>query len=1199
MRLTYQKFQRSLGLVVLMMTAWLTMPSVAYADDFIYDGLYYSTTSEYTAKVVAPHDGKYVGDITIPETVIYNGAKYRVTAIGDNAFKGAHSLTSVTLPLATIESIGEYAFNDCTGLTEFTLPASITSIGQNAFYYCDNLKDLYVHSTNPASYKPGSMAFSKIHYGSHVCTLHVPTGCTAAYAADATFSVFTQVEEFDPPHVYSLWVAGTKVTSVNASDILGDGVASYDAFTKTLTIGGNITADGSSVFGDGISSMIIGLTIQVSAPTTITARNYGIDALASTTITGSSLLTITSSNDVAISFMGVLTIKDANLSLTGYMKGSGWLSDMTIQSSTIDVSTTSAKGAIYDWYSVTLTDCYIATPEDGVYDATDKRVEDKDGNPAKHVVIKAGKPDPKPNGLALSDTEASAKMDETFTPPNLTNPNNLDVTWSSSDETVATVNASTGEVYLLKPGSTTITASFAGNDDYQAGSVSYVLTIAKYEAGLAFSETSASAKIDEAFYEPTLTNPNNLPVTFTSSDETVATVDSSSGIVTTLLKSGTTTITATFAGDDQYEAGSASYGLTVAKGEAYLAFSETSASATFGVDFYAPSLVNSLELPVTYASSDATVATVNASTGEVTLLKSGSTTITATFAGNDQYEAVSASYDLTVAKGDVYLGFDIYDNYAKYGETFTTPTLENSLELPVTYASSDETVATVNASTGDVKLLKSGNTTITVTFAGNDQYEAASTSYSLTIEKGDANLAFDAYDVSTKIGESFTTPTLSNPLKLPVTYASSDETVATVNASTGEVTLVSDGAATITASFVGNDQYETCDVSYTIYVSKKDAVENGLAISATSATAKMGESFTPPTLTNPNKLAVTWTSSDESVAMVEAETGKVTLVGDGITTIAATFEGNDDFMAGSVSYTLVVEKKDPAANGLAFSATEASAKIGEAFTPPTLTNPNKLTVTWTSSDESVATVNAETGEVALVASGTTIITAYFDGNYDFAAGSVNYALTVTDDGGDTPDNPDDPDNPDNPDDPDQPDDPDNPDDPDTPDDPDQPDDPDNPDNPDDPDNPDNPDTPDDPDDPDQPEPDDNGLAFTEAEVSVNIDDTEIKLPELKNPNNLAVKWSSSDETVAIVDAETGEVTIVGPGTATITATFEGDDDHPKSSVDYTLKIEGETAIFGVYTDDAQATWHDLNGIRIDKPTRKGLYIRNGKKVVIK
>ena len=381
---------RSLGLFVALMLSMLMVPTVAMAEDFVEGGLYYSTLTDNTVQVVKPTEGKYVGDITIPEAVTHNGIQYPVTAIGDNAFQ-ASGVTSVILPLTGITSIGSFAFNDCTGLTEFTLPASITSIGQRAFYCCDKLKHLYVHSTDPTSYNPGSEAFSYIHYGSHICTLHVPTGCTAAYAADGSpFKSFTQVEEFDPPQAYDLVIASTRVTSFNALDVLGDGVASYNASTNTLTIQGNITATGSGYEGVGVISNIANLTVQVAAPSTITATDQGMFFIESATITGTSVLTINNTtNDVSIgSVKGTITIDNANLNLTGQVRSDH--GKLLIQSSNVAVSAASSLGAIFGWDEFTLTGCYFENPEDGVYDTSDKRVEDENGNVAKTVSIIPG-----------------------------------------------------------------------------------------------------------------------------------------------------------------------------------------------------------------------------------------------------------------------------------------------------------------------------------------------------------------------------------------------------------------------------------------------------------------------------------------------------------------------------------------------------------------------------------------------------------------------------------------------------------------------------------------------------------------------------------------------------------------------------------------------------------------------------------------
>ena len=115
-----------------------------------------------------------------------------------------------------------------------------------------------------------------------------------------------------------------------------------------------------------------------------------------------------------------------------------------------------------------------------------------------------------------------------------------------------------------------------------------------------------------------------------------------------------------------------------------------------------------------------------------------------------------------------------------------------------------------------------------------------------------------------------------------------------------------DGAETVSYSWQ-NTYYaryiHSIDVVYTPDLGGKQ--ECGLSFASNAYEAILGESFSSPSLKNPNKLDLVWTSSDNSVATVD-EKGKVTLVGRGNTIIKAATEGNEEFAAGNASYELTV-----------------------------------------------------------------------------------------------------------------------------------------------------------------------------------------------------------------------------------------------------------------------------------------------------
>lgn len=92
------------------------LPATVTAHDFELDGIYYIIDGTNATVTSPPSNNKYIGEVAIPSSVTYNGKTFSVTSIGDYAFYGCSSLTSITIP-SSVTSIGEWAFNGCDVLT--------------------------------------------------------------------------------------------------------------------------------------------------------------------------------------------------------------------------------------------------------------------------------------------------------------------------------------------------------------------------------------------------------------------------------------------------------------------------------------------------------------------------------------------------------------------------------------------------------------------------------------------------------------------------------------------------------------------------------------------------------------------------------------------------------------------------------------------------------------------------------------------------------------------------------------------------------------------------------------------------------------------------------------------------------------------------------------------------------------------------
>ena len=144
---TSSLFKGFVMLVVLMLMT--TSSAMAQEAKFeVIDGFRYLLDSDTkTATLVPKTDGKYSGDIIIPEKVKGNdGVEYVVASLGASCFEGCSGLTSITIP-SSVTSLGDGCFQDCSGLTSITIPSSVTSLGDFCFWNCSGLTSITIPSS--------------------------------------------------------------------------------------------------------------------------------------------------------------------------------------------------------------------------------------------------------------------------------------------------------------------------------------------------------------------------------------------------------------------------------------------------------------------------------------------------------------------------------------------------------------------------------------------------------------------------------------------------------------------------------------------------------------------------------------------------------------------------------------------------------------------------------------------------------------------------------------------------------------------------------------------------------------------------------------------------------------------------------------------------------------------------------------------
>lgn len=626
----------------------------------------------------------------------------------------------------------------------------------------------------------------------------------------------------------------------------------------------------------------IEITYEKAATTPATTTTFGTNSGKTFTFTNGTLEGFTTPTATA-------TKSDDNTDLSNLIEYTSSDADIVaVDSKTGELTFTNTKfGKATITATLPKTDTYQTSTDSYV-------VENKDNHIATSLSF---------NGTDVTLTEGKTDAGTDFTGYTATEANNIagTITYAASGDAVATVNETTGAVTINATtyGTTTITATFTPADptQYSGSTATYQITnqqkidestivfdCSKYDQSLIggayddnnntprqlksvagkdytftlkqcmFNNNSIQMKATNGkIVSPTFSSfPSGYKVVVTydtgntpqlySAELTDAKAEVNKSLKTVSIELPSPTATFTIQSGTNYtQIKKIELSALIIKDNPALSFAEATVTKELKEEIIG---VQALTKPedldvsaITYTSSDKETAEV--SDGMIYMYKTGEVTITATSAATDKYAAGTASYKLIISDSrkdaalavkenpvKVKLGDDIYD-------LANNITCDNGLNSKTfKYTSSDNSYTIVD---NLIQINKVGTTTITAKFGGNDSYKPAEVSYTFEVEDPrttDADFKFAAESYSADLAEATdgivtfnAANVLQNPNNLKVTYTISpkDENV-DIDAPTGDVIISKRGTYTITATAAANDTYKETTATCTLKVTNS-AVE--------------------------------------------------------------------------------------------------------------------------------------------------------------------------------------------------------------------------------------------------------------------------------------------------------------------------------------------------------------------------------------
>jgi len=425
----------------------------------------------------------------------------------------------------------------------------------------------------------------------------------------------------------------------------------------------------------------------------------------------------------------------------------------------------------------------------------------------------------------------------------------------------------------------------------------------------------------------------------------------------------------TFGGNAAFQP---SWGTACTGNSVVISFSDV--TKTFGdPNFTVTATSNQSGIPITYSIADTSIATINASSGQITILKSGITTVTAS---QDDGSCISGSSNMTLTINQQTVNINANNIVLTYGDpAFTLNASSLVTDRGFTFTISDGTIGSISGNS--LSVLKPGTTNITVSQAANDFYAPVSKVITLTVNKQPVNI--NANDIVLTYGDpAFTLTASSLVTDRGFIFTISDATIGSISGNV--LSILKPGTTNITVSQAANDFYAPVSKVITLTVNKATPTLDFPEITKT-----YGDSDFTPTVTTNSSGNITFSVSDPSIA--SSLGSSLSIVGAGQTNVTVNIDETENYLSISGSTIMTVNKGTPT---IIFN--DITKEIDDPDFNINPTSDSSGLMSFSIADSSIASISGNT--ISILRRGTTTVTVNQSETSLFNSGSATMILTV-------------------------------------------------------------------------------------------------------------------------------------------------------------------------------------------------------------